>query len=40
MKTIKWAATIVIFFALVSMVPGHSSAQSQFTDVYQNDEDY
>ena len=40
MKTIKWAATIVIFFALVSIVPGHSSAQFQFTDVSKSDEHY
>lgn len=40
MRTIKWAATIVIFFALVSIVPGHSSAQFQFTDVSKNDEHY
>ncbi|MFC5588819.1 N-acetylmuramoyl-L-alanine amidase [Sporosarcina soli] len=40
MKTIKWAVTIAIFFALVSVVPTHSSAQFQFTDVSKNDEHY
>ena len=40
MKTIKWVATIVVFFALVSIVPEHSSAQFQFTDVSKNDEHY
>lgn len=40
MKTIKWVATIVVFFAFVSLVPGQSSAQFQFTDVSKKDEHY
>ncbi|QTD41114.1 N-acetylmuramoyl-L-alanine amidase [Sporosarcina sp. Te-1] len=33
MKTIKWATVALLFFALVSIVPGHSSAQFKFSDV-------
>lgn len=33
MKTIKWAAMVMMVFALVSMVPGQSFAKTQFTDV-------
>lgn len=40
MRTIKWAATFMILFTLISIAPGHSSAQFQFTDVSKNDEHY
>ncbi|MBO0588026.1 N-acetylmuramoyl-L-alanine amidase [Sporosarcina sp. E16_8] len=33
MKTIKWAAVVMMIFTLISMVPGHSFAKTQFTDV-------
>ncbi|MCM3711733.1 N-acetylmuramoyl-L-alanine amidase [Sporosarcina luteola] len=33
MKTFKWAAVALLFFALVSIVPGHSSAQFKFSDI-------
>lgn len=33
MKTFKWAAIALLFFALVSIVPGHSSAQFKFSDI-------
>ncbi|MBE1556649.1 N-acetylmuramoyl-L-alanine amidase [Sporosarcina limicola] len=33
MRTIKWAAVLSMIFALVTMVPGHSSAQFKFSDV-------
>lgn len=41
MKTIKWAAAVLMIFALVSIVPGRSSAQQiQFKDVTPNKEYY
>lgn len=40
MKTIKWAAILGLLFTLVSIVPGHSYANFQFTDVPSNDEAY
>jgi len=40
MKTPKLVAIVLLFFALVSMVPGHSSAQVTFTDVTSKDEFY
>ncbi|WP_432357379.1 N-acetylmuramoyl-L-alanine amidase [Sporosarcina sp. UB5] len=33
MKTFKWASIVLLFFALVSIVPGHSSAQFTFSDI-------
>lgn len=40
MKTFKWAAVTLLFFALVSIVPGHSSAQFQFSDISPDKEYY
>ncbi|MEK5039771.1 N-acetylmuramoyl-L-alanine amidase [Sporosarcina sp. FSL K6-3457] len=41
MRTIKWAAVVLMIFALVSIVPGRSSAQQiQFKDVTPNKEYY
>lgn len=40
MKTIKWAAMVMMVFALVSMVPGQSFAKTQFTDVTPDKEYY
>ena len=39
MKTFKWAAVALLFFALVSIVPGHSSAQFRFSDI-SSDKEY
>ncbi|MER2088918.1 MAG: S-layer homology domain-containing protein, partial [Sporosarcina sp.] len=33
MKTIKWAATVMMIFIFISMMPGQSFAKTQFTDV-------
>lgn len=40
MKTIKWAAVVMMIFTLVSMVPGQSFAKTQFTDVTTDKEYY
>ncbi len=40
MKTIKWAAMVIMIFTLVSMVPGQSFAKTQFTDVTPDKEYY
>jgi len=40
MKTIKWAAMVIMIFTLVSMVPGQSFAKTQFTDVTSDKEYY
>lgn len=40
MKTFKWAVITSLFFALVSIVPGHSSAKFQFSDIPTNKEYY
>lgn len=40
MKTFKWAAIALLFFALVSIVPGHSSAKFQFSDISPQKEYY
>ncbi|MCG7344289.1 N-acetylmuramoyl-L-alanine amidase [Sporosarcina sp. ACRSL] len=40
MKTIKWAAVALLFFALVSIVPGQSSAQFKFSDISPSKEYY
>lgn len=40
MKTFKWAAVALLFFALVSIVPGHSSAKFQFSDISPQKEYY
>lgn len=40
MKTFKWAAIALLFFALVSIVPGHSSAQFKFSDISPDKEYY
>lgn len=40
MKTIKWAAMVMMIFTLVSMVPGQSFAKTQFTDVTTDKEYY
>ncbi len=40
MKTIKWAAVVMMIFTLVSMVPGQSFAKTQFTDVTPDKEYY
>jgi N-acetylmuramoyl-L-alanine amidase len=40
MKLIKWAAVLGLLFTLVSIVPGHSYAKFQFTDVPSSDEAY
>ncbi|MFS0688582.1 N-acetylmuramoyl-L-alanine amidase [Sporosarcina sp. 179-K 8C2 HS] len=40
MKTFKWAAVALLFFALVSIVPGHSSAQFKFSDISPGKEYY
>ena len=39
MKTFKWAAVALLFFALVSIVPGHTSAQFRFSDI-SSDKEY
>ncbi len=39
MKTFKWAAVALLFFALVSIVPGHASAQFRFSDI-STDKEY
>ena len=41
MRTIKWAAVVLMIFALVSIVPGRSSAQQiQFKDITPDKEYY
>ncbi|WP_318618105.1 N-acetylmuramoyl-L-alanine amidase [Sporosarcina sp. YIM B06819] len=41
MRTVKWAAVVWMIFALVSIVPGHSSAQQiQFKDITPTKEYY
>jgi N-acetylmuramoyl-L-alanine amidase len=40
MKTFKWASVALLFFALVSIVPGHSSAKFQFSDISPQKEYY
>ncbi|KAA0966855.1 SH3 domain-containing protein [Sporosarcina sp. ANT_H38] len=40
MKTIKWAAVLIMIFTLVSIVPGQSFAKTQFTDVTPDKEYY
>lgn len=40
MKTTKWAIIVLLFFSLVSLVPGHSHANSTFTDVTSKDDFY
>lgn len=40
MKTFKWAVITSLFLALVSIVPGHSSAKFQFSDIPTSKEYY
>lgn len=40
MKTTKWAIIAILFFSLVSLVPGHSHASSTFNDVTSKDDFY